>query len=118
MKHYFALAFNIDLGDQSSPVIKKWLVRERNEIKASQALFCYQTEGQESEFCSPLTGVFKAFLLKEDEALQPGSLVAVLEVSEEEQKKGIAAPWGQAITPDEANRGMNYVEAASIRMPG
>ncbi|MCP5467877.1 MAG: hypothetical protein H7A32_01235 [Deltaproteobacteria bacterium] len=118
MKNYFALVFLPNSPTNEKALLSKWLIREQNEVKKSQALFQFKVGDQEQSYTSPISGIFKAYLYKEGEEIETGRPIAVFEISEEEQKQALEESLGKVITPDEANQGMSYVEAASIRMPG
>jgi pyruvate/2-oxoglutarate dehydrogenase complex dihydrolipoamide acyltransferase (E2) component len=115
MKEYLALLFNSS-GPQRA-ILKKWLLREGQEVVAQQKLFTYLDGGAEKNFSSPVSGTFKAFLWKEDAALDPDAMVAVFQVDAKVAEKSVATGEGKILTPEEAKGGMSYAEAASIRLP-
>ena len=115
MKEYLALLFNSH-GAQH-PVLKRWLLREGQEVKAKQKLFTYTEGDAEKNFSSPVGGTFKAFLWKEESTLDPDAMVAVLQVDAKISAEAVAKGEGKILTPEEAKGGMSYAEAASIRLP-
>jgi pyruvate/2-oxoglutarate dehydrogenase complex dihydrolipoamide acyltransferase (E2) component len=115
MKEYLALIFNSSATERA--VLKRWLLREGQEVKAQQKLFTYSEGKAEKNFTSPVNGTFKAFLWKEEEALDPDAMVAVMQVDSKVAAKSVDMGEGKILTPEEAKGGMSYAEAASIRLP-
>ena len=115
MAQYLALLYK---SDNSEPgILQKWSFREGESIQKGDSLFTYTQGSEQKTFPAAIEGTFKAFLWKEGEALQPGCMVAVLQVAEADapdcENRGI----GKILTPEEAKGGMSYAEAASIRLP-
>lgn len=115
MKEYLALLFNSAAPQQA--VLKRWLLREGQEVKAQQKLFTYSEGASEKSFVSPVSGTFKAFLWREEETLDPNAMVAVLQLDAKTAEKSAAKGEGKILSPEEAKGGMSYAEAASIRLP-
>ncbi|MDX1386499.1 MAG: hypothetical protein R3257_02840 [bacterium] len=115
MKAYLALTFHSEQGTR--PLLKEWRLREGREIQAGDPLFVYGEGSHAKIFEAKATGVFKAFLWKEGESLEPGCMIGVMEVNEADAKQGENEGWGCILTPEEAKGGMTYAEAASIRLP-
>ena len=115
MKSYLALTFPSNTVNQ--PVLKEWKLREGTSIQVGDAIFIYGEGSHQKLFTSQATGTFKAFLIKEGEALIPGCMVGVLQVEDAEAKRCEDAGLGHPLTPEEAKGGMSYAEAASIRLP-
>ncbi len=115
MKSYLALTFSNDFGN--TPILKEWKIREGKTVAVGDSLFLFGEGSQQKDFKSLASGIFKAYLWREGEALTHGEMIAVLEVEETEAKRCEAAGFGLTLSPEEAKGGMSYAEAASIRLP-
>ncbi len=72
--------------------ITKWLKSEGEEVEAEEAVLEIATDKVDSEIPSPEEGVIKKILFQEDEVVQVGQAIAIIEVNGAEAQPAAAAP--------------------------
>ena len=96
--------------------IIKWLKKPGDYIEADDAVIEIATDKVDSEVPSPVSGKLIEQLYKEDEVVQIGSVVAIIETeAAEEPKVGIPAPAPQvdiSYKPTDEEPEVNVTEAA------
>jgi len=77
-----------DIGDFSDIPVIEILVAVGDEVKPEDSLVTLESDKATMEVPSPASGVIRELLLKLDDTVSEGDIVAVLEVSDEAKKNG------------------------------
>ncbi len=80
--------------------IIKWLKKPGDHIEADESVMDIATDKVDSEVPSPVSGKLVEQLCKEDEVVQVGSVIAIIETGEAEEQPAPAAPVAEVVQPE------------------